>query len=64
VALSFDSAWSPPIPVYEKMTEEGYEVEAKYEETGMGFEGEYTSEYGDTHWEIEQKDEEDEDEND
>ena len=46
------------------MTEEGYEVEAKYEETGMGFEGEYTSEYGDTHWEIEQKDEEDEDEND
>jgi len=36
---SFDSAWSPPIGVYEALVEQGFEVEAFYYESGMGFAG-------------------------
>lgn len=38
VKLKFDSAWSPPLDFYEKMTvEKGYEINAYYFEPGMGF---------------------------
>lgn len=39
LTLSFDSAWSPPIAIYEKMLEQGYEVMAYYYEPGMGYVG-------------------------
>lgn len=43
VCLNFDSAWSPPVGLYEKLIEEGYEVEAYYFEGGMGFYGCFTN---------------------
>jgi hypothetical protein len=35
--VSFDSAWSPPIALYEFMQSNGYTVEAMYWEPGMGY---------------------------
>lgn len=35
----FESAWAPPIGVYEALVEQGLEVEAYYYESGMGFAG-------------------------
>ena len=37
--LGFDSAWSPPIAAYEKLTEQGFRIRAMYYESGMGFAG-------------------------
>jgi len=41
VILSFDSAWSPPIGLYEKLYTMGYEVTARYYEPGIAFAGTY-----------------------
>ena len=38
---SFESAWAPPIGVYDALVNEGYEVEAYYYEPGMCFVGKY-----------------------
>ena len=37
--MSFDSAWSPPTGLYERLVELGFKVEATYFEPGMGFAG-------------------------
>ena len=37
IILSFISAWSPPIEFYSKLVELGFNVSAKYYESGMGF---------------------------
>jgi hypothetical protein len=37
VCCSFDSAWSPPVGLYEKLVELGYTVRASYWEPGMAF---------------------------
>lgn len=37
--VMFTTAWSPPIGVYQALLEQGYDVEAKYFEGGMGFAG-------------------------
>jgi hypothetical protein len=39
VTASFDSAWSPPVGVYEELIEQGYSVRAYYYESGMCFAG-------------------------
>ena len=39
LAMSFDSAWSPPIAFYEKMLDLGFSVRAYYYESGMCFAG-------------------------
>jgi hypothetical protein len=36
---SFDTAWSPPIKVFEALVEQGYSVRVLYSEEGMGFGG-------------------------
>ena len=36
---SFDSAWSPPVTAYEKLTELGFRVNAMYYEPGMCYAG-------------------------
>jgi len=41
VSFGFDSAWSPPIGVYDKAHELGWNVSATYEEGGCDFVGEY-----------------------
>lgn len=35
--VGFDSAWSPPIAAYEKLTEMGFKIKAYYTEFGMQF---------------------------
>jgi len=35
--MSFDSAWSPPIGLYERLNNLGFSVDATYFEPGMGF---------------------------
>ena len=37
VSCSFDSAWSPPVGLYDKLVELGYDVKASYWEPGMAF---------------------------
>jgi hypothetical protein len=39
LTLSFDSAWSPPVPAYEKLCDMGFSVRAYYYESGMCFAG-------------------------
>ena len=41
VHMTFDSAWSPPMGLYEKLYELGFNVKAYYYEPGMGFCGIY-----------------------
>jgi hypothetical protein len=41
IYFGFDSAWSPPIGIYEKLMEQGYTVLAQYYEPGMAFVGEW-----------------------
>ena len=39
ITFGFDSAWSPPIGIYEAMVEQGFSVRAYYYEPGMAFAG-------------------------
>lgn len=39
--FGFDSAWSPPIGIYEALVEDGFEVVAYYNEPGMAYVGKY-----------------------
>ena len=41
VTAAFDSAWSPPITAYERLTELGFEVVAFYNEPGMVYVGKW-----------------------
>jgi hypothetical protein len=47
IYINFDSAWSPPINLYEFLESEGWTVSAKYHEPGMGFVGAYQDGYDD-----------------
>jgi len=46
--MSFDSAWSPPVGLYEKLQELGFSVEATYFEPGMAYCGIWRD--GDDHY--------------
>lgn len=37
ITFGFDSAWSPPIGVYEELVEQGFSVRAYYYESGMAY---------------------------
>ena len=39
--FGFDSAWSPPMGIYEELVEQGFSVRAYYYEPGMGYVGKY-----------------------
>ena len=41
--LYFDSAWSPPLAIYDLLTSEGFDVYADFHEPGMCFVGRYTN---------------------
>ncbi len=41
LTVCFDTAWAPPIQFYNELVSQGFEVEAMYNEFGMGFCGEY-----------------------
>ena len=52
VTFGFDSAWSPPIGVYEALVEQGFSVTAFYYEPGMCFAGKWSDEDGDEYYEL------------
>lgn len=54
---SFDTAWSPPIQAYEKLTEMGFDIDATYLEESMAFAGRFLSETGDDYYEFDFSDE-------
>ena len=41
IEINFESAWSPPIALYNLLVSEGWSVEAKYFESGEGYIGQY-----------------------
>lgn len=41
IVLTFDTAWSPPIGIYEELVHQGYSVVAAYVEQGCNFIGVY-----------------------
>ena len=47
VTFGFDSAWSPPIGVYQALEEQGFAVRAYYYESGMCFAGKYEDGFDD-----------------
>ena len=47
IVMNFDSAWSPPITIYEFLVENGWSVRAYYHEPGMAFVGRYEDGYDD-----------------
>ena len=48
--ISFSTAWTPPIPLYDKLTELGFEIDASYFEIGCGFCGQYYDGYDETYY--------------
>ena len=46
ILLTFDTAWAPPIGLFEQMRNEGYNVDAYFYEGGMRFCGKYTMKDG------------------
>ena len=42
-SMSFDSAWSPPVGLYQKLVELGFSVNASYFEPGLAFCGIWTN---------------------
>lgn len=52
VLLQFDSAWSPPLGLYEVMAKEGYDITAHYYEPNADFAGTWTSADGGLHYSI------------
>lgn len=47
ISFWFDSAWSPPTNLYEKITNDDYDVEAYYLEEGMQFVGKFSDGFDD-----------------
>jgi hypothetical protein len=45
IYFGFDSAWAPPIGIYEALLDQGYTVLAQYYEPGMAFVGEWDDGY-------------------
>ena len=41
IEINFESAWSPPIALYDFLVSAGWSVDAKYNEPGMGYIGQY-----------------------
>lgn len=54
--ISFETAWSPPIALYDYLTEQGWEIEAYYHESGCAYCGKYTTEDGDEYFEYDFRD--------
>lgn len=49
----FDSAWSPPVAFYDRLSEQGFSISATYYEPGVGFVGEYSTDGGNDCYEFE-----------
>jgi hypothetical protein len=53
LTAGFDTAWSPPVRAYEKLSELGFIVNAMYYESGMAYCGTWTTEDGDEEFNLE-----------
>ena len=53
VFVSFDTAWCSPTGIYEELVAMGFEVDARYYESGCGFAGWFTNEGGNSYFEWE-----------
>ncbi len=42
ITANFDTAWTPPVPLYKKLESLGYKVTGYYFEVGQNFAGKYT----------------------
>lgn len=51
--IFFDSAWSPPIGVYQELVRQGFTVKAYYYEGGCAFCGKFTTKGGDQSFNLE-----------
>lgn len=58
ITVYFDTAWCPPIALYEYLDENGWEIDALYHEGGCAFAGTYISGCGDDYYEYDVSDEE------
>ena len=47
ITFGFDSAWAPPVGVYQQLVEQGFSVRAYYYEGGMCFAGKWEDGYDD-----------------
>ena len=56
IRIYFESAWCPPIALYNYLVEEGWEVEAVYNEPGCQFAGLFTNESGDQYYDYDIRD--------
>ena len=52
LVMEFNTAWAAAIPAYDKLTAQGFGIEAMYYEAGMGFCGTYNSEDGGDSYDI------------
>ena len=50
LVLDFYTAWSPPCPIYDKLTDMGFEVNARYLDEGWMYIGEYNSDGDHVHF--------------
>ena len=47
ISMVFESAWAPPVNAYERLMDQGFEVEAMYYEPGMAFAGHWDNGHDD-----------------
>ena len=52
VTLYFETAWSPPIEWYDRMSEDDFGIDAYYYEPGMAFCGHWSSDTGEESYDI------------
>jgi hypothetical protein len=50
LVLYFFTAWSPPFPIYDKLVDMGFEVNARYLDEGWMYIGEYNSDGDHVHF--------------
>ena len=50
LSMTFYTAWSPPFPIYDKLTDMGFEVNARYIDEGWMYIGEYNSDGDHVHF--------------
>jgi hypothetical protein len=52
LTAGFDTAWSPPVSAYEKLSDLGFRVHAMYYEPGMAYAGIWSTEDGDEEFNL------------
>lgn len=46
ISLHFDTAWSPPVPVFEELVTMGFDIDARYFDEGWGYIGQFYAQDG------------------